>query len=166
MKTVIMLVLMVMGAGGQPRPVMAQQLGRAAIGGAAGLAGGTVITLSVIVARARFQNAYLDSVDDLVHWQTLPLIITPAVGAFLGWTSDEALRGSIVGSVSGLAIGTVAGAGIGWLVSSRAEAPWAGGVIGAGAGLAIGGIAMGVRGWIRAHNDDAGGVPVVVRVAL
>lgn len=169
MKTLIfaLLAVAVVGVGLWVRPVAGQQVGRAAVGGAAGVAGGTVITLSVIVARARFSDVYLDSVEDLVHWQTLPMIVTPAVGAFFGWTSGEALRGSLIGSTGGMLIGTAVGAGIGWLASDQPESPWAGGVIGAGLGLTIGGVLMGARGWAESSGDnDARPVRLGVTVPL
>lgn len=163
--------LLALAAGLGSRPAAAQRVTRAVIGGAIGVAGGTVITLSVIVARARFQGSYLDSVEDLVHWQTLPMAIAPAAGALFGWRSDEALRGSVAGSAAGMVIGTAVGAGIGWLMSDRAEAPWAGGVIGAGLGMTIGGILLGARGWVESGDDGGGGsggepVRVGVRVPL
>lgn len=160
MTMVIALIAVVLAIGVRPPEVGAQQAGRAAIGAGIGVGGGVVITLSVIVARARFQGEYLASVDDLLHWQTLPMILTPATGAIFGWRSREALEGSVKGSVGGMLVGTALGAGVGWLSSNSAESPWAGGVIGAGVGLTIGGIVMGLRGW--ANDDEGSGEPVTV----
>ena len=66
-------------AAGSAAPATAQ-LGRALIGAGVGVAGGSVITMSAIVARARFQREYIDSVEDLIHWQTIPMIAAPAAG--------------------------------------------------------------------------------------
>lgn len=146
----------------------AQQVGRAAIGGGLGLVGGSVITLSVIVARARFQGEYLESIDDLVHWQAAPLIITPAAGVMFGLAGRDPLVASIVGSASGLVIGATTGGVAGWLASDNPEGPWAGAVIGAGAGLAIGGLLLGIRAWVRDDDRNAASLrlPVAIRIPL
>jgi hypothetical protein len=123
------------------------QWARAALGAGVGVAGGTVVTLSAIVARARFQQEYIDSVDDLIHWQTIPMIAAPAAGIVFGLAGRDAQMGSIVGSSSGLVAGAAVGAGLGWLLSTQQEAPWAGGVIGAGVGLTIGGLTGGILAW-------------------
>ena len=123
------------------------QWARAALGAGVGVAGGTVVTLSAIVARARFQHEYIDSVDDLIHWQTIPMIAAPAAGIVFGLAGRDAQVGSIVGSSSGLVAGAALGAGLGWLLSNEQEAPWAGGVIGAGVGLTIGGLGGGLLAW-------------------
>lgn len=139
-----------------PGPASAQRLSRAAIGGGVGIAGGVAVTMATIMARARFQNEYLHAPEDLIHWQSTPMIAAPAAGVFFGWTSEDALRGSIVGSLAGLAVGAGIGTGLGWLLSEEAESPWAGGVIGGGAGLAIGGLLGGFLAW---REEDAEGEP-------
>lgn len=128
---------------------------------------GVAVTLATITARARFQNEYLHGREDLIHWQSAPMIAAPAVGAFFGWAGEDQLRGSIIGSVSGLTIGVGVGAGLGWLLSDEPESPWAGGIIGGGAGIVIGGIVGGLLAW----TDDEGGDPappveVMLRIPL
>ncbi len=142
------------------------QVGRAAMGTAVGVGGGAVITVSVIVARAQLQQEYLAGVEDLIHWQSLPMILTPAVGAAFGYASREAFVGSVIGSTSGMLIGTAVGAGVGWLISPQAEAPWAGAAIGAGAGMTIGGLFLGIRGWLESRDDEDGGDPLRLEVRL
>lgn len=137
------------------RQSAAAQVARAAIGGGLGLAGGAVITLSVIVARARFQGAYLESIDDLIHWQTVPLIVAPAVGVMFGLAGRDPFVASIVGSTAGMVIGATAGGLAGWLTSDTPEWPWAGAVMGAGAGLTIGGLLLGIRAWVRDDDGDS-----------
>lgn len=131
------------------------QVAKATMGTAVGVAGGAVITMSVIVARARFQGEYLDAAEDLIHWQSLPMILTPAVGLAFGLAGKEALKGSVIGSTSGMVVGAALGAGVGWLSSSDLEAPWAGGAIGAGVGMTAGGLYLGIREWLKARNEDA-----------
>lgn len=164
----MVLVAVVLGALA-PDAAGAQRAERAAIGGGVGIAGGVVVTLAVITARAHFQNEYLHAVEDLVHWQSTPMIAAPAAGIVFGLAGEDELRGSIVGSVTGLALGAGVGAGVGRLISDRSEAPWAGAIIGGGVGLAIGGILGGVLAWT---DDDGSGPPapamqlVLVRVPL
>ena len=133
---------------------VAAQVGRAAIGGAVGAAGGAVITLSIVVARARFQSQYLESMDDLIHWQSMPMLLTPAVGVAFGLAGRDALAASVVGSASGMVLGAAIGAGVGWIGSPQAEGPWAGAVIGAGAGMTVGGLVLGIRAWLREGDED------------
>lgn len=147
----LLLALALLAAGAAPTPAPAQAE-RVAGGAALGVAGGAVVTISAIVWRARFQREYLDSVDDLIHWQTLPMIAAPAAGVVFGLAGRDAVMGSLVGSVSGMLLGAATGAGLGWIVSATPESPWAGGVIGAGAGLTLGGLLGGLRAWSRDEN--------------
>ena len=140
------------------KPLLAQAT-KAAIGTAVGVGGGAVITMSIVVARARFEGRYLESVDDLIHWQSVPMILTPAVGLFFGLGGAKPLNASIIGSVSGMAIGAAVGAGIGWMAASDQEAPWAGGMIGAGAGMVVGGLLLGGRAWLESRKDEEPGEP-------
>ena len=153
----ILLIAAVLGPG-FPRAAMAQAA-RAATGGAVGVAGGAVITLSIVVARARWQGQYLDSVDDLIHWQSAPMLLTPAVGVMFGLAGRDPLVSSIIGSTTGMLVGTAVGGGLGWAFSTSPESPWAGAVIGAGAGMTIGGLALGLRAWRRQIEDRNGTDP-------
>ncbi len=157
----LVLLLLPLGSG----PASAQKLPRAAFGAGLGIAGGTVITVSAIVWRARFQREYLDSVEDLIHWQSLPMIAAPAAGVLFGIAGWEPLMGSIIGSTTGLLAGAAVGAGIGWMAATTPESPWAGGVIGAGIGLGIGGLLGGLRG-LRENDDANPVVPNELRVGF
>lgn len=146
-------------------PAQIKRSTRAAIGTGAGVVGGVGVTMAIVVARARFQREYLDSADDLVHWQSIPTIAAPAVGLVFGIAGEDALRGSIRGSLTGLAAGAGTGALLGWVLSDEQEWPWAGGVIGAGLGLTVGGLVGGLRAWSR--DDDASlGYPEFLRFGL
>lgn len=146
-------------------PAPAQKLPRAAVGAGLGIAGGSVITLSAIVWRARFQGEYLESADDLINWQSVPMIVAPAAGLAFGVAGKNALVGSIIGATTGMLAGAAAGAGIGWLAATTPESPWAGGVIGAGIGLSLGGVLGGLRGWREDADSDAG-LPNEMRVGF
>lgn len=124
-----------------------------AIGAAVGVAGGAAVTMGIVVARARWQRVYLDSADDLIHWQSAPMIIAPALGILFGTAGEDALLGSIAGSTTGLVAGAAVGAGLGWLISNEQEWPWAGGVIGGALGMSLGGILNGLSAWSR--DEDA-----------
>lgn len=150
---------------GRPSEGMAQ-VGRAAIGGAVGAAGGAVITVSIVVARARFQQVYLDGIEDLFHWQSAPMLITPAVGVAFGLAGRDPLVASIIGSTGGMVLGAAVGAGIGWMTGAYAESPWAGGVIGAGAGMTVGGLTLGIRSWLKHQDDEDGGSSQPIRIGI
>lgn len=135
------------------------------MGAGIGVAGGAVVTISAIVFRARFQREYLDSFEDLIHWQTLPMIGAPAAGVIFGLAGEQALGGSIMGSTTGMLAGAAVGSGIGWLVSPLPEAPWAGAAIGAGVGLTLGGLYFGIRGWSR-EEDPGIDLPGFLRFGL
>ena len=96
------------------------------------------------------------SVEDLIHWQSAPMLLTPAVGVAFGLAGRDALVGSIVGSTTGMVLGAALGAATGWIISPQSEAPWAGGVIGAGIGMTVGGLVLGIRGWLRDDGDPEG----------
>lgn len=149
----LLLSLWVVAPMASPDPIHAQDE-KPVIGAAAGVAGGVVITLGVIVARARWQQIYLEAPDDLVHWQSAPMLIAPAVGVLFGLAGDDALKGSLVGSVTGMGVGAGVGAGLGWLLSDEQEWPWAGGVIGAALGMSVGGIYGGLTRWRNDHDPD------------
>lgn len=164
MKAAMVAVLL---AGLSPSAAGAQMLARAAIGGAVGVAGGTAVTLAVITARARFQNEYLHAREDLIHWQSLPMIAAPAAGVVFGWAGEDELRGSIIGSVSGLALGAGVGAGLGWILSDEADWPWAGGIMGGGAGLAVGGLLGGLLAWTEGDGgEEAQPLRLLLRLPL
>lgn len=151
------------------RPLLGQAT-QAAIGTAVGVGGGAVITMSAVVARARFEGRYLESIEDMIDWQSVPMILTPAVGLFFGLGGTKPLNASIVGSVSGMAVGAALGTGIGWLAATDQEAPWAGGVIGAGAGMVVGGLFLGGRAWLEGRKEgdppEGSGDPVRIEFRL
>lgn len=159
------LMLLPVWAGPSPAQVLPEELQRAAVGSAVGVAGGTVITISAIVARARFQREFLDSVDDLIHWQTIPMIAAPAAGAVFGLAGRDALVGSMIGSTAGLLVGAAVGTGLAMTLSNDDEWHWASGIMGAGLGLTVGGIAGGLLGWSRDDDPDLD-YPGVLRFGL
>ena len=123
-------------AGAAPR-VADAQLVSGAVGAIGGIGAGGYVTLAVVVARAQYGH-YLHDVDDLLGWQSVPVLLGAATGTAVGvWDEDRMVTGFIYG-----AAGTLIGGSIGYLVGpliwKRPEGKWAGGAIGAGAGMAAG----------------------------
>lgn len=119
-----------------PRPAEAQFLS-GAIGAVGGIGAGGYVTLAVVVARAQYGH-YLHDADELLGWQSFPVLLGAATGTAVGvWDADRMVTGFAYG-----AAGTLVGGSIGYLVGpliwKRPEGKWAGGAIGAGAGMAAG----------------------------
>jgi hypothetical protein len=121
---------------------------RVIVGGLIGMLGGGIVLLAVVVARANFAGEYLESLEDLLHWQSTPLIAAPALGMMFGYAGRAPLIASLAGSVGGLLLGIGAGAAIG-ATMDLPHWPWALGVIGGGAGMMAGGVIFGIREWVR-----------------
>jgi hypothetical protein len=159
----LLLIALVVLLGAWPRPASAQEVPRAALGAGLGVLGGVGITVAKVVARAHVQNEYLNEPGDLIHWQSVSMILAPAAGAAFGLHSWDALGGGFIGSASGFVVGVGVGAFVGSLMTDTPEGPWAGGAIGGGLGLAIGGLVGGYIGW-RQHEGE--GVPVSLEVQV
>jgi hypothetical protein len=113
-----------------------------------------VLTLAVVVARARFQAYYLDSLADAFGWTALPLPLAVVAGAAAGWRSGGWLAALTACCFAGAAVGVAAGVGLGGVLSPEPEDRWAGGVIGGAAGLLLGAAAA----WgIGRHSGRAAG---------
>lgn len=122
-----------------PRPARAQQeqVLSGVIGAAAGITSGGYVTLAVVVARAQYGH-YLHDVDDLIGWQSVPVLLGAGMGAAVGvWDADRMMTGWAYGAAGALTGGTV-GYLVGPLIWKRPEGKWAGAAIGAGAGMAAG----------------------------
>lgn len=139
----------------------------AAIGAGAGLAAGGYVTVAVVVARARIENEYVFGIDDILDWESIPVIVGPATGVALGLWDDDRLVRTVIGG----AAGTVAGMGVGLIVGGRVWEPpdgrWAGAAIGAGAGLILGSLAGMVwpeRDPASPEDPVAAAVPVTFRI--
>ena len=123
-------------AGPAARPAEGQ-LAAGAVGAIGGIGAGGYVTLAVVVARAQYGH-YLHDVNDLLGWQSFPVILGAATGTAVAvWDADRMVTGYVYG-----AAGTLIGGSIGYLLGpaiwKRPEGKWAGGAIGAGAGMAAG----------------------------
>jgi hypothetical protein len=114
-----------------------QQILSGIIGAGAGVTSGGYVTLAVVVARAQYGH-YLHDVDDLIGWESVPVLLGAGVGAAVGvWDADRMMTGWAYGATGALAGGSI-GYLIGPLLWKRPEGKWAGAAIGAGAGMAAG----------------------------
>lgn len=158
--------------GGWVRPVAAQNVEDRVlpvlVGGAAGVAGGGYVALSVVVLEARLGH-YVHDFNDLFGWRSLPVIAGGAVGGALGAYSPERLKQAILYGFGGMAGGAALGYGVGLLIWSGPEGKWAGAAIGAGAGLVAGYLA----GALTASGDEdigsasvRSGVPLMIRIPV
>lgn len=137
-RKVLTFALIVGGGAMTARPAHAQhQVLSGAIGAAAGITSGGYVTLAVVVARAQYGH-YLHDVDDLIGWQSVPVLLGAGVGTAVGvWDADRMMTGWAYGAAGALAGGSI-GFVVGPLIWKRPEGRWAGAAIGAGAGMAAG----------------------------
>lgn len=142
------------------------------LGVLAGAAGGGYVTVTVVVAEARF-GRYIHDVDDVLGWRSAPFLIGSLAGGTLGFYSPERLQGAVVFGAAGLAAGGLLGLAIGSQIWEPPEGRWAGAAIGAGVGLVIGN-AIGIFNPLNlfTQSDEGGtavqeaGIPIVFRIPL
>lgn len=122
-----------------PAPGSAQ-VGRAAIGLAGGLFGGVHVVTGIFVFKSRVFGWNMHTPEDIltIRPETVPIVVMPVVGAFVGYQSSRRLAGAATWGSIGLAGGALLGAGTGHLLWGTSEGRWAAGTIGSAAGLAIG----------------------------
>lgn len=142
------------------------------IGALAGIVGGGYVSLTVIVAESRV-GRYVHDVDDVLGWRSAPVILGTLAGAGLGFYSPERLQGAVVYGAGGLALGALAGLGIGSAIWDPPEGRWAGAAIGAGVGLVIGnaiGVLRPLNLFTREEDEEGGtvtaGIPIMFRIPL
>jgi hypothetical protein len=157
------------GALAQTRPAQAQIVS-GAVGAVGGVGAGGYVTLAVVVLRAQYGH-YLHDAEDLLGWQTVPVLLGAGVGTAVGvWDADRMVTGFAYGAAGTLVGGTI-GYLIGPLIWKRPEGKWAGGAIGAGVGMAAGyflgvfmprdGIAPGFLG-----NSNKSTIPISVTISV
>lgn len=115
----------------------AQNLLAGAAGGAAGVAAGGYLSLTVAVAEAR-AGRYLTSMEEFLGWRSAPVLIGGATGAALGLFDPARLQRTVIYGGAGMAAGLAAGLMLGPIFWDGPEARWAGGAIGVGAGMVVG----------------------------
>ena len=137
-RKVLTAALVIFALSATARPAHAQErLLSGAIGAAAGLTSGGYVTLAIVVARAQYGH-YLHDVEDLIGWQSVPVLIGIGVGTAVGvWDADRMMTGWVYGASGALTGGTI-GYLMGPVMWKRPEGKWAGAAIGAGVGMAAG----------------------------
>lgn len=128
---------------------------RAVAGAVVGTAAGLGVALGIVVARAHFDNHYLESTRDLLHWQLVPVPLGTLLGAAAGWVGPALLAGTALGLLGGVALGALAGAVVGAATSPEPMDRWAGGVMGAALGIVLG-VVVGLRLARRRSRERAG----------
>lgn len=130
-----------------------------------GVLAGVVLTLGIVVARARLQSVFLHELGEVIGWTGLGLLAGPAVGLWLALSGGRLLAPTAGGALAGL----VGGAGIGVLAGSLGSADpawaWAGGVMGAASGMLLGALAGLVRTRRNSPSGEVGGTPVLALLA-
>lgn len=133
-----------------PQKVTAQNLLAGAAGGAAGIAAGGYLSLSLAVAEAR-AGRYLVGMDEFLGWRSAPVLIGGATGAAIGLFDPPRLKRTVIYGGAGTAAGLAAGLVIGPLLWRTPEGKWAGGAIGAGIGMVLG---TNYGLWFAKDRDD------------
>jgi hypothetical protein len=103
---------------------------------------GFMVTLAIVVAKARFGH-YIFALSDLaaVRWETVPVLLGAIGGLLLGVWHPRALDRATVWGSGAMLAGIVIGAFAGGLLWGEGEGQWAGGIIAGAMGLVAGGTA-------------------------
>lgn len=131
-----------------------------ALRGLAGLVGGAlagvVITLGMVVARARIGRVFLHEMAEVVGWTGSGLVLAPVAGVWLALAWPRALGSTAAGAGVGLALGLGLGVVMGAAGSADPAWAWAGGTMGAAVGLVAGALVGFVRRWPGGSATDPG----------
>ena len=126
---------------------------------------GVVVTLGIVVGRARLQGYYLDSVSDALGLTALPVPLLLIGGAASGWRSARSLLAFIACGFGAAALGVLIGTAVGGALSAEPEDRWGGGVVGAAAGVLLGVLIYGGIQARRRRSDRARGPESVLGVS-
>ncbi|HEX2167498.1 MAG TPA: metallophosphoesterase [Longimicrobiales bacterium] len=120
-----------------------------------GLLVGLALTLAIVTARARFQQHYLESADEIVGPMGAPVPLGAFAGGAAGWSGAATLTVVSAGGV----VGGVVGGFTGWAIASGFSASdadrWAGGTIGAGVGASFGALILLIAVIARSRRSAA-----------
>ncbi|HUH13432.1 MAG TPA: hypothetical protein VMK65_09995 [Longimicrobiales bacterium] len=173
-RTALLLLFLALGAlPGRPTTAHAQDGGSllgAGVGAVSGLAAGGYITVAIVVARARFEDEYVFEIEDILDWESIPVIVGPAIGGVIGFFDPGRLYRSVLTGAGGMLVGAAVGLSAGHVYWDTVDGRWAGAAMGAGAGLAVGAL-VGLI-WTPSDADGgasdpaAAGIPLTVRIPL
>ncbi len=128
---------------------------RALAGSAVGLVTGLGVSVGLVVARARFEHRYVESVHDLYGPDGIPIALGIVGGIAAGIAGGAELAGTAVGAVTGGALGAGIGAAIGVAAKGDSQGTWSWGVVVGAVGMLLGALLGLVRG--RRHHREADG---------
>lgn len=103
---------------------------------------GFLVTLAIVVARARL-GSFVYDIAELVglRWETAPILIGAGLCAWLGFRDPRAVARAALYGGAGLLTGTGLGAAAGALLSETPEGMWSGTIIGGVAGMTLAAVA-------------------------
>lgn len=106
-----------------------------------GLVMGFIVTLAIVVAKARY-GTYIFALEDLVafRWDILPIFIGAAAGFRLAYRRPHAVAWATVAGFGAMVLGIVLGFFLGRVIWGDGAGPWAGGVIFGALGLVGGSV--------------------------
>lgn len=136
---------------------------RGVAGGVAGLATGIGVAVGLVVARARFEHRYVESVHELYGVDGLPIVLGVAAGVVVGIAGGPELGASVLGTIVGGAAGAGVGAAVGGASGAGPEAPWAWGILLGAVGMLLGAILGFLLARRRRRSGRSG--PAAVRTA-
>jgi hypothetical protein len=134
---------------------------------AGGAVMGFIVTLAIVVAKARYGH-YIFALEDLAEfrWELLPIPLGAAAGFRLAYKRPHAVAWATVAGFGAMVVGIVAGALLGPLLWGDGAGHWAGGVILGAIGLVGGAVgSLRIRHVPRNHLV-AGGASTIVFLGL
>lgn len=127
---------------------------------ALGAVAGFLVTLAIVVARARM-GSFVYALGDMValRWETVPILLGAVAGGWLGVRDPRAAARAALSGVLGVAIGVGVGTGAGALLSDTPEGLWSGLIIGGVVGMvcaSVASVAVGPASRARAPERHHG----------
>lgn len=155
----VLLVVALLAHAFLPEAARAQTL-EAATGAVLGAAGGTLVSVAVVAARAR-TGRFLYAPSD-ASWALVPVSLGGVAGGVLGHRNPDRLWRSAGWGAVGLATGSLAGAAAGHLLRGTSRDAWTGAVLGGAAGLLAGSL-LGAFTW---EGEDSPPVQAALRIPV
>lgn len=124
---------------------------------ALGAFAGFLVTLAIVVARARL-GSFVHDIGEMValRWETAPILIGAGLCAWLGFRDPRALVRAMSSGGAGMVIGIGLGAAAGAFLSETPEGVWSGMIIGGVAGMTMAAVASVAR-WYGGLDSAAPG---------
>jgi hypothetical protein len=139
----------------------------AALATVGGLVMGFIVTLAIVVAKARF-GTYIFALEDLVafRWELLPIILGAAAAFRLALRRPHAVAWATVAGFVAMVLGIVLGALLGPVIWGDGAGHWAGGVIAGAVGLVGGSVGSLRIKHVPRNHLVAGGASTIVFLGI